>query len=200
MEGEQTGAPADGATDRGAGPGGPVATPPPRRGTIWKILAGIDRALDVSTIGLLVAMIVIVFMQVLTRKLFSFVFVWSEEITLLCLTWFCFIGIAIGFREKVHLAMDVVTEHLPAKVNFVLDRFNDVCIFAFGLYLVVFGWRFTVTMGESTLPATGLPNSLQYVVLPITGVLTCGYSALQLFGVDTRRYQHIDEEIKRDDA
>ncbi len=165
-----------------------------------RVLAAVDRVLDVATISLLVAMIVIVFTQVITRKLFSFVFVWSEEVTLLCLTWFSFVGIAIGFRERVHLAMDVVTNLLPKKVSWFLERLIDLSIFAFGLYLVIFGWKFTVRMGQSTLPATGLPNSLQYVIMPITGVLTCLYSALQFFGVETRRYLHIDEEIKRDDA
>jgi TRAP-type transport system small permease protein len=164
------------------------------------VMALLDRVLDVATIGLLVAMVLIVFMQVITRKLFSFVFVWSEEVTLLCLTWFSFVGIAIGFREKVHLAMDVVTSFLPAKLNRVVDRFIDLCVFAFGVYLLVWGSKFTARMSYSTLPSTGLPNSVQYVIMPITGGLTCLYSALQFFGVETRRYLHIDEEIKRDDT
>ncbi len=175
----------------------PLSAPRTQEGRVWRPLAVFDRVLDVATISLLVAMIAIVFTQVITRKLFSYVFVWSEEVTLLCLTWFSFIGIAIGFREGVHLAMDVITGYLPDKVNWVLDRLIQLTIFAFGLYLVVFGWQFTVRMAQSTLPATGLPNSLQYVVMPFTGVLTCLYSALQFFGVDTRRFQHIDEEIKR---
>jgi TRAP-type C4-dicarboxylate transport system permease small subunit len=175
----------------------PLSAPGAHEGWAWRVLARFDRVLDVATISLLVSMIVIVFTQVITRKLFSYVFVWSEEVTLLCLTWFSFIGIAIGFREESHLAMDVISSVLPEKVNYVLDRIIDLTVFAFGLYLVFFGWKFTVRMAESTLPATGLPNSLQYVVMPFTGVLTCLYSALQFFGVDTRRFQHIDEEIKR---
>jgi len=35
-------------------------------------------------------------------------------------------------------------------------------------------------------------------VMPITGVLTCVYSVLQLLGRDLRRYHTIEEEIKRD--
>lgn len=179
---------------------GPSASVEARPSGFWRGLAVFDRALDVASIALLVATIVIVFTQVITRKLLSFVFIWSEEVTLLCLTWFAFVGIAIGFREKVHLAMDMLTEHFSKRVNKAIDRFNDLVIFAFGLYLAYFGWLFTVRMNESTLPATGLPNSLQYVVVPITGLLCCLYSTLQFFGVDTRRYLHIDEEIKREDA
>ncbi len=175
-----------------------VAGGEPPRATLGRILVTIDRVVEGCAIGMLVTMILVVFVQVMTRKLFRFVFFWSEEVTLLLLTWFSFMGIAIGFREKLHLAMDMVSGLLPKAVDRALDRVIDVFNFAFGVYLVYFGWKFTVLMGESTLPATGLPNSVQYLVMPITGAMTCAYSALQLFGVDTRRFHTIDEEIKRD--
>jgi TRAP-type transport system small permease protein len=170
----------------------------PPRLTLGKVLVTIDRVVEGCAIGMLVSMIVVVFVQVMTRKLFRFVFFWSEEVTLLLLTWFSFMGIAIGFREKLHLSMDMLSSLLPRRVDRALDRLIDVCNVGFGIYLVVFGWKFTALMGESTLPATGLPNSIQYLVMPITGVMTCAYCALQLFGVDTRRFHTIEEEIKRD--
>jgi hypothetical protein len=53
-------------------------------------------------------------------------------------------------------------------------------------------------MRGSILAATQMPNLIQYIVMPITGVMTCVYSALQLLGHDLRRYNVIEEEIKRD--
>jgi TRAP-type C4-dicarboxylate transport system permease small subunit len=177
----------------------PVAAggPPPRI-TVGKVLVTVDKVVEGGAISMLVGMILVVFVQVMTRKLFRFVFFWSEEVTLLLLTWFSFMGIAIGFREKLHLAMDMVSSLLPKPLDRALDRLIDVCNVGFGIYLVVFGWKFTALMGESTLPATGLPNSIQYLVMPITGVMTCAYCGLQLFGVDTRRFHTVDEEIKGD--
>ena len=156
-----------------------------------------DRWVEGFAIALLVAMIVIVFVAVVTRKVFGFVFAWSEEVTLLCLTWFTFMGIAIGFRERLHLGMDIF-EKLPQPVLRALDRLIDLVTFLFGLYLVVCGWDFTLMMRGSILAATQLPNVVQYVVMPITGVLTCVYSGLQFLGRDLRRYHRIEEEIKRD--
>lgn len=146
---------------------------------------------------MLVSMIGIVFMQVVTRKIFNFVFFWSEEITLLSLTWFCFIGIAIGFRERLHLAMDMIESFTPKIIITILDRIIDICVFGLGVYLVIKGWEYCRLMSESTLPATEMPNSIQYYVVPITGVLTCVYSGLQLFGFDLRRYHKIEEEIQK---
>ncbi len=160
----------------------------------------LDKIIEGFAISLLVAMIFIVCIAVFTRKLMSFVFPWSEEVTLLCLTWFTFMGIAIGFRERLHIGMDMLEGFFSQRTLEIWDRCIDVFTFFFGLYLVVYGWEFSWMMKDSILAATQLPNMVQYVVMPITGVLTCVYSALHVFGKDLRRYHVIEEEIKRDDA
>jgi len=170
---------------------------PDKKGRLKKIFLTIDKAVDGFCIILLVTMILIVVMAVITRKGFGFIFAWSEEITLLCLTWFTFMGIAIGFRERLHLSMDLF-ERLPRKLLFYSDRLIDLVTFFFGLYLVIFGWNFAMSMRGSILSATEMPNMVQYIVMPITGVMTCIYAGLQFLGHDLRRYHIIEEEIKRD--
>ena len=108
-------------------------------------------------------------------------FAWSEEITLLCLTWFTFMGIAIGFRERLHLGMDLF-EKLPPNGPLVLRPLIDLVTFFFGLYLVIYGWDFAMMMRGSILAATQLPNLVQYIVMPITGVMTCVYSGAAVPG------------------
>jgi TRAP-type transport system small permease protein len=170
---------------------------PEKKGGIKSFFLTIDKAIDGFCIILLVVMILIVVMAVITRKGFGFMFAWSEEITLLCLTWFTFMGIAIGFRERLHLSMELF-DNLPPKVLLVTDRFIDLVTFFFGLYLIIYGWNFAMMMRGSILAATQMPNLIQYIVMPITGVTTCVYSALQFLGHDLRRYNVIEEEIKRD--
>ncbi|MFD1956761.1 TRAP transporter small permease [Paenibacillus thailandensis] len=159
--------------------------------TLKKVALAIDTFLETATLIGLVAMIVIVTVQVFTRKVFSYVFHGSEEITMLLLVWFSFLGIAFGFREKLHLGIDSFTAKWPKRLNAILDKVIYAVIFAFGVYLVYYGWRFTVLMSESELPATGWPNSLLYMVMPITGLLTCVYAFLQFIGVDTRRHRDL---------
>lgn len=158
----------------------------------------LDKIIERFVISLLVLMIVIVCTAVFTRKIANFVFPWSEEVTLLCLTWFTFMGIAIGFRERLHIGMDMLEGFCSKRALDIWDRCIDIFIFFFGLYLVVYGWEFSWMMKDSIMAATEIPNMVQYVVIPITGVLTCIYSALQVFGKDVRRYHHIGEEITRD--
>lgn len=139
----------------------------------------------------MLTMVIIVSIQVVTRKLFNFVFFWSEEVTLLLLAWFAFMGIAIGCREHLHMAMDVLESFASEKFLKALDKVIEFCTLIFGVYLIIYGWQFTELMGESTLPATKMPNSVLYVVMPLTGVMICAYSLLQLMGIDTRRHKNL---------
>jgi TRAP-type transport system small permease protein len=165
--------------------------------TLKRIALAIDSFFENFALIAIASMVTIVTIQVITRKVFNFVFFWSEEVTLLLMVWFSFMGIAIGFREKLHLAMDSFTNLFGPKFNKFLDKFINVCIFFFGVYLIKYGWDFTVLMNESTLAATKLPNSALYVVMPITGVMVCAYSFLQLIGIETIRHHGIDEEVPK---
>ncbi|MGO4108285.1 TRAP transporter small permease [Paenibacillus sp. YAF4_2] len=159
--------------------------------TLKKIALAIDTVLESITLIGLLTMIIIVTVQVFTRKVFNFVFHSSEEITMLLMVWFSFLGIAFGFREYLHMGIDSFTAKLPKVVNLVLDKIIGITIFVFGVYLIYYGWDFTKLMSESELPATGWPNSLLYLVMPITGVLVCIYAFLQLIGIDTRRHREL---------
>lgn len=158
---------------------------------IRRLLLAIDSFVENFCLLSILTMVIIVSVQVVTRKLFNFVYFWSEEVTLLLLAWFAFMGIALGFRENLHLSMDVLENLLSKKMLGWLDTMIQLCTFAFGLYLVVYGWEFTSLMSESTLPATKLPNSVLYVVMPLTGVMCCAYSIAQLRGIDTRRHKDL---------
>lgn len=155
----------------------------------------IDNGIENIALLALASMTIIVTVQVFTRKLFKFVFFWSDEITLLLLVWTSFLGIAIGFREKLHIAMDSFTRLFPKPVNKVLDIVIGLSTFAFGAYLIIYGWEFAALMHKNTMSATKWPGSVPYIISPITGVLVCFYSALQLLGIHTVRHAAVDEGV-----
>lgn len=162
-------------------------------GLFKKIALHIDSFFEWFALLALSSMALIVILQVITRKLFNFVFFWSEEVTLLLLVWFSFMGIAVGFREKLHIAMDAFTNLFGPRFNKLWDKVIWLCVFGFGLYLIVNGWLFTVQQYENTLPATGWTNSLYYIIMPVTGLMICVYSFLNLMGIDTIRHQGFGE-------
>lgn len=165
--------------------------------TLKKAALQMDRLFENVSVVALITMTLIVTLQVVTRKLFNFVFFWSEELTLLLLIWFGFMGIAVGFRETLHLAMDSLAKRLPDVVNRVLDKVISLSVIAFGLFFVVYGWHFTRMMHANKLPATEWPVSFMYAVMPVTGAVIIIYAVLQLLGFSTQRHHEEKEEIPK---
>lgn len=163
-------------------------------GGLKRFLLAIDSLVESFCLLSVLAMVIIVTLQVITRKVFNFVFFWSEEITLLLLAWFSFMGIAIGFREGLHLEMDLLEGFVSKKVIWILDKAIQLSTFLFGLYLIIYGWSFTALMAESTLPATKMPNSVLYVVMPLTGIMCCAYAVAHLAGINTKRHKNLGGE------
>jgi TRAP-type transport system small permease protein len=172
--------------------------------SIARFFLAVDKIIEGISITMMVSMILLVFVKVVFRKMFGFfpnsefikyansTLFWSDELTMLFLTWFTFIGIGIGFREKLHLSMDMIESFTPKIFIKILDYVILSSIFAFGVYMIIFGGSLTFQMADSTLPTTKISNAWQYVVVPLTGLMCCAYSLLQMFGIDTRRYTAVD--------
>ena len=159
------------------------------------IFLWIDRAIEVFAVSSVALMTLIVTLQVITRKLFNFVFFWSEEVTLLLLVWFSFLGIAIGFRDKLHLAMDALANRFSKRLNWLLDRIIALCTLLFGIYLMKYGWDFVQVVKNNTMSATGWSSAVKYIIMPVTGILTIFYGLLQLLGIDTVQHRELDEGV-----
>jgi TRAP-type C4-dicarboxylate transport system permease small subunit len=68
-----------------------------------------------------------------------------------------------------------------------LSRFIYLLIVGFGVVMIVYGIQLTEFMTMSTLPATKLTSAVEYVVIPISGVLLI-YNSLELFFISYRQF------------
>lgn len=127
----------------------------------------------VEAIGsyMMAVMVIIVFLQVFSRYVLHNTPAWSEEVALLFMTAYGFLSIATGIGRKVHLSITVLYDRFPSMVQKLLNLLSDVLSVLFGLFLMVEGYKFTVLTWSSQLPATGLPNGVQYMVIPFTGLV-----------------------------
>lgn len=154
---------------------------------IKRVLWVVDRLSDLLALFALCALVLVVSWQVFGRYVLNSSPRWSTEVALILLVWLGFLGIAIGARERSHIALEFVVDRLPGAVATVVRRLAPGLLLVFGLYLVFQGWSFTQLTMNSTLPSTGLPTAVQYAAMPVSGVLISIYGVLQLLGVETRR-------------
>ena len=84
-------------------------------------------------------MSVIVLWQVFVRFVLNWNNSWTELTAILIMSWFIFLGAAVGVRENYHLGFDVLIYVLPKGSKKILRTISDVVVLAFAIGMVIYG-------------------------------------------------------------
>jgi TRAP-type transport system small permease protein len=149
---------------------------------VKKGFAAVEKMLELLSMGMLLAMVIIICYQVVMRFVFNDSPSWTEEIAILLMIWFGILSIPIGVKLHLHIGIEYLFNLFPLKGQYVVSRLIYLLIAGFGLVMIVNGLELVEFTSMSTLPATKLPSAVEYAVIPISGVLLI-YNAMELFWV-----------------
>ena len=149
---------------------------------VKKGFAAIEKMLEILSMGMLLAMVVIICYQVVMRFVFNDSPSWTEEVAILLMIWFGILSIPIGVKLHLHIGIEYLFDQFPPVGQYVISRLIYLLIAGFGLVMIVYGLELVDFMTMSTLPATKLPSAVEYAVIPASGVLLV-YNALELLWV-----------------
>lgn len=133
-------------------------------------------ALWAAGIGL-VAMTAFVAWQVFCRYVLNDSPSWTEPGAVLLMSWFIFLGAAVGVRENYHLGFDVLLYVLPSAGKRVLRMISDIVILAFGIGMVWYGSQLVALTWNTTLPSLGISGAHDYFPVVGGGFLICLFAA-----------------------
>lgn len=168
-------------------------------------LAAVARALGtLSTAALwlagtgLVLMTLIVGWQVFTRYVLNWSNAWTEPAAILLMSWFIFLGAAVGIRENYHLGFDVLLYVLPKSSKRVLRSISDVVVIAFAGGMIFYGLQLVALGWPARMPSLGIPEGVKYIPLVGGGVLIILFAlerlVLRWSGVD------VDADVALEEA
>lgn len=162
-----------------------------------RVLAALSRAaLVLAGVGL-VAMTALVAWQVFARYVLNAPPSWTEATCLLVMSWFIFLGAAVGVRENFHMGFDVLLFVLPAGAKAWLRGLSDLTVLAFGVGMVIYGGQLIIDTWTATLPVIQLPGGFSYMPLAAGGVLIALFAAerlvLRLAGVAVDHDPTVDD-------
>ncbi|MHB1110778.1 MAG: TRAP transporter small permease [Devosia sp.] len=145
----------------------------------------------------LVLMTIFVFWQVFTRYVLNWSNSWTEITAVLLMSWFIFLGAAVGIRENYHLGFDVLLYILPKGSKKVLRTISDVVVIAFACGMVFYGSQLVGLQWAARLPALGIPEGIRYLPLVGGGLLIILFSVerivLRLSGTDVDKDLNIED-------
>ena len=133
--------------------------------------------------AMMIVTILLVIVNVITRKLFNYIIIWSEEIATSCFVYSVFIGAAYAYRKHQHVGVDLLVERLPAGARRVVPT-NALLVIING-YITVLSVQFIQSSWIKRMPITKLPSSAVSTALVIGFGLMTIYS-LVFFVKDLR--------------
>ncbi len=134
---------------------------------------------------MVVAMLLLVFANVVLRYVFNSGIYWSEEVALVLEVWFIFLSLGLGVKHRLHFSINLMKrESLPKWLNWALDFLADAIYIIVGAVMIIYGSKLVNFTMRSIMPATRLPAGLLYLVLPFSGFVVIIEALFHILGLD----------------
>lgn len=136
------------------------------------LTAAINIDLAVAVVGLVI-LIVSTFLGVPMRYIANKPFTWLEEIQSACLVWIVFGAASAGFRTGSHVAIEMIVERFPQKIQKVFQILITLVV------IIVIGYLLFQSLGfiqmflknGRTTPILHIPYWIIYLICPVSFVL-----------------------------
>lgn len=170
-----------------------------------KINRGIHKCLLTVAQVALVVLVVIVTYTVIARFVFNTGNSLAEELPRIIVALFAFLACAMGVRDHLHVGVGVLYNRLPEGGigRKILDILTDVCVLIVAIFMIKVGGDYCMSLAArgGKLPMTQWPVWIQYISIPISGVIMAFDSILFLTGVlkqdDTIFSEKMDDPMEQ---
>lgn len=145
------------------------------------IYGWVNKLIELICILILLFLVVITTQQVVMRFIFNRPASWAEELSIILLIWFGYLGIIIGLRDGKHISISLMVNKFPEKAKKIVDILGRLLIAWFGLLMFKQGLQVVKLDAINNMPSTGIPASYVSFVLVITGLLILIETVLKIF-------------------
>ncbi len=134
-------------------------------------LDAINRALEIVVGLMVVAIVVIMFVEIVGRSLLRVGLPWTQELARFVQIWLGFLGGVLAVRRWTHFQLTSIERILPLAMQRVLRAFAALLVMVFGLLML----RYGIDVVKITFPERSeilqLNTGVLYSVVPVAGVL-----------------------------
>ncbi|HAM80900.1 TRAP transporter small permease [Ornithinibacillus bavariensis] len=120
---------------------------------------------------LMLAMVLAITAQVISRYIFGSPFTWTEELGRYTFIWMSILGMAVGVKTLGHIALDILLKSVRGNVKKVLQYIINILVAGFGVLFTFSGIKMMEIGSGQNSPSLSLPMEFVYIIIPISGVL-----------------------------
>lgn len=119
----------------------------------------------------MLAMVLLVFINVIGRYFFQSGITESEELAKILFVWICFVGAILCFQADKHIIVDVVLTFLPKIPKRIFNIISNLCVSAILLYTIYHCGNFIKINQGMLSPLTKIPMPLIQSIVPGSMIL-----------------------------
>ena len=153
------------------------------------------RFLEFLVVAALVAMVVMVFGNVVLRYAFNSGIQVSEEMSRYCFIWLTYIGAMIAMREKGHLGVDTLVKHLPVGGKKACLFLSEALMLWCNLLFLIGTWKMHGLQVSNVSPVVGISMIWIYGIGYVVAVVMALFNLQVLWRLVTGRIRE-DELVQ----
>ncbi len=124
--------------------------------------------LTIGKIGF-IGMVAITSWVIINRYFIKSPMSWGEPVVLMFMVYMSLISAALAIRKDAHIRMQIIDFLVPDKVMPVIRAFGQILIFGFGLFLLIYGIKFTHIAARNIITGMTIKSSWLFMAGPISG-------------------------------
>lgn len=160
---------------------------------MWqKILATVQRTLELLVIVSMAATTVVVLIGVFCRYILASSLPWTEELSRYLLVWIGFLAAPIAMRRGAHVGMQFIKLMLPERIRYWTSLMGSGMVLVFLGFVFVQGLNLLAGVAGQLSPAMSLPMTWAYAAIP-TG---CFFMALEVLGLLTFALRSVGDQTQ----
>lgn len=145
------------------------------------VLDRLQRVTEYICYGLVGAMVIVVFAQVVCRFVLRASLPWSEEMSRYMMVWISMLGASIGLRQGAHIGVEAMVLLLPVPLKKCATLLGHAVAVLFSVWLVYYGWVLLQIVAHQESPAMEVSMAIPYGALVVGGILMGLYSLESLW-------------------
>ena len=128
-----------------------------------------ERVVQVTLVGMVAVMTVIIILQVFMRYLFLYSLSWSEEVARYLMIWVSFLGASLALKYGFHIGVEFVTNRIPGKIRGWVNLTAKFGVLLFLIYFTIGGFRVSWAVRDQDSPALLFSMAYAYLSAPVGG-------------------------------
>ncbi|HIW96821.1 MAG TPA: TRAP transporter small permease [Candidatus Corynebacterium gallistercoris] len=143
---------------------------------LQRLSGRINRVVEYLAATFLILLSLAAMLQVLTRHVLDFSFVWTEELSRFSFIWCSFLGASVLTYHGGHATLDFLHDRLHGRSRAYHSLLVEVIVFLIASCLVIFSIPLVTITYQQLSPALQIPMACVYSAVMVTGALIAFHS------------------------